>query len=305
MINILNTENKMTSLINPSEIDGAYPVAGQNNSSQGFRDNFTATKVNFQYAADEITQLQNNVVLKSPLSGQTINNDMMGTIISNAQIQGFTGTVVILGNRSGAVNVDFLAGPYQAITTAGPINLQIQNLPAAGVAAEIELAILVSNVAHTVTLPTAANVNNRGIVGLNPITNTITFVATGVYNFKLLTINGGFAMTVFQTNTVLQPFNATSESLAPGGTANLAVTTSRISINGNTNVMLPAGIEGLTKIFVLESTGGGTVTIQVTNAGWATSTPGSISLTTLGSGCTLRYTNGRWFCVGNNGALIL
>lgn len=277
----------------------------QDNNSQGFRSNFTATKVNFQYCADEITQLQNNAVLKSSLTGQTVNNDMMGTIISNAQIQGFTGTVVILGNRTGAVNVDFLAGPYQAITTAGPINLQIQNLPAAGVVAEIELAILVSNVAHTVTLPIAASINNNGIVGLNPVTNTITFVSTGVYNFKLSTINGGFAMTVFQSNTTLQPFNATSESLAPGGTANLAVTTSRMTINGNTSVLLPAGIEGLTKVFILESTGGGTVTIQVTNAGWATSTPGSISLTDLGSGCTLRYTNGHWFCIGNNGALIV
>ncbi len=48
----------MTSQINPNNIDGAYPVAGQDNNSQGFRDNFTSTKVNFQYAADEITELQ-------------------------------------------------------------------------------------------------------------------------------------------------------------------------------------------------------------------------------------------------------
>ena len=28
-------------------IDGAYPVAGQDNNSQGFRDNFTNTNSNF------------------------------------------------------------------------------------------------------------------------------------------------------------------------------------------------------------------------------------------------------------------
>ena len=52
----------MTSAINPNNIDGAYPVAGQDNNSQGFRDNFTSTKVNFQFAADEITALQNTSV---------------------------------------------------------------------------------------------------------------------------------------------------------------------------------------------------------------------------------------------------
>ena len=58
----------MASQINPNDIDGAYPVAGQDNNSQGFRDNFTNTKTNFQYAADEITDLQNNVLLKSALN---------------------------------------------------------------------------------------------------------------------------------------------------------------------------------------------------------------------------------------------
>ena len=57
----------MTSAINPNNIDGAYPVAGQDNNSQGFRDNFTNTATNFQYAADEISDLQAKVVLKAAL----------------------------------------------------------------------------------------------------------------------------------------------------------------------------------------------------------------------------------------------
>ena len=61
----------MTSAINPNNIDGAYPVAGQDNNSQGFRDNFTNTATNFQYAADEISDLQAKAVLKSALVGTT------------------------------------------------------------------------------------------------------------------------------------------------------------------------------------------------------------------------------------------
>ena len=38
----------MTSQINFNNIDGTYPIAGQDNSSQGFRDNFTNTKNNFE-----------------------------------------------------------------------------------------------------------------------------------------------------------------------------------------------------------------------------------------------------------------
>ena len=57
----------MTSQINPNNIDGLYPTAGVSNNTQGMRDNFTNTKTNFQYAADEITDLQSKVLLKAAL----------------------------------------------------------------------------------------------------------------------------------------------------------------------------------------------------------------------------------------------
>ena len=40
----------MASNIVPGNIDGSFPIAGQDNSSQGFRDNFTAIKNNFEDA---------------------------------------------------------------------------------------------------------------------------------------------------------------------------------------------------------------------------------------------------------------
>ena len=50
----------MTSSINPNNIDITFPVAGQDNDSQGFRDNFTNLKTSLQYAKDEIEDLQSN-----------------------------------------------------------------------------------------------------------------------------------------------------------------------------------------------------------------------------------------------------
>jgi hypothetical protein len=51
----------MASNINPYNIDHTYPVAGQDNDSQGFRDNFTNTRNNFIQTKSEIETLQASV----------------------------------------------------------------------------------------------------------------------------------------------------------------------------------------------------------------------------------------------------
>ena len=53
----------MASSINPNNISVTFPIAGQDNDSQGFRDNFNNIKTNITYAKSEIEDLQNKVVL--------------------------------------------------------------------------------------------------------------------------------------------------------------------------------------------------------------------------------------------------
>ena len=50
----------MASNIVPGNVDGTFPTAGQDNSSQGFRDNFTAIKNNFTEAKTDIESIQTN-----------------------------------------------------------------------------------------------------------------------------------------------------------------------------------------------------------------------------------------------------
>lgn len=50
----------MASQINPSNIDSTFPIAGQDNDTQGFRTNYINIKNNLQTAALEITALQAN-----------------------------------------------------------------------------------------------------------------------------------------------------------------------------------------------------------------------------------------------------
>ena len=290
----------MTSNINPNNIDGAYPVAGQDNNSQGFRDNFTNTGTNFQYAADEITDLQNKSVLKAALTGTTLDNNMNGSLLYNAQLQQMTNTVLPLGTLSGSVTLNYALGPYYTLTTSGPISFGFSNLPAAGVEANWTVSVTVASTAHTITFPTAVSVNGFGIQGLNTSTNLMEFAAVGTYAFTFSTVNGGSSITIAEVNKELQPFNNSSENLADAAAANLAVTTSYFSTVTTTTATLADGVAGQVKVFAMYEESG-TMTITVVSPAWGGA--GTITFDTVAQACTLQYVNGVWFCIGNNGAV--
>ena len=289
----------MSSNINPNNIDGAYPVAGQDNNSQGFRDNFTNTKTNFQYAADEITDLQNNVLLKAALSGTTLDNNMGGSLIYNGVIRQFGATRVALGTVSSTTTINYVSGNFQTLTTGGSVSLAFSNFPAAGITAIVSVEITVASTSHTLQLPAAVSVNTSGFPGLNTGTNTITFAATGVYTLQFVTSTAGSTITLNQVNSQLQPLNASSEDLASTASANLAVATSYFSTSGSETATLAAGVNGLVKTFAMYADGGDMV-ITVTNPGWGGA--GTITFNTVGQACILQYINSKWFCIGNNGA---
>lgn len=290
----------MSSNINPNNIDGAYPVAGQDNNSQGFRDNFTNTKTNFQYAANEITDLQNNALLKSALTGTTLDNNLNGSLIYGGVIRQFSAVRVALGTLSGSVNINYASGSFQTLTTGGPVSLAFSNFPAAGSTALVSVEITVSNAAHTVTVPAAVSVNTSGLVGINTGTNVITFGAAGVYTLQFVTSDSGSTITLNQVNGVLQALNASSEDLGATAAANLGVCDSYFSTAGAETATLAAGVNGQVKTFAMYAHGGNMV-ITVTNPGWGGA--GTMTFSAAGQACVLKYINGKWFCVGNNGVV--
>lgn len=292
----------MTSNINPNNIDGAYPVAGQDNNSQGFRTNFTNTSTNFQFARDEITDLQNNAVLKSALVGTTLNNNMQGSILSNAQLQQISETVVALGTVSGTVTVNYALGSYQTLTTNGAVSLAFSNFSAAGTASTVVVQVTVASVAHTLQIPTAVSVNTQGIQGLNTSTNTMEFAATGVYSFTFTTSNGGSTISLAQVNNILTPFNYSSQELNDTNAVSLAVTTSYFNTVTASTATLATGADGQIKTLIMV-TDGGNMVITVSSAGWKSSGTGTITFNDIGDACTLQYISSKWFCIGNNGAV--
>lgn len=223
----------MTSAINPNNIDGSYPVAGQDNNSQGFRDNFTNIKVNFQYAEDEINDLQSKVVLKAALTGTTLDNNMNDALLYAAKIQDFSATKVSVSGTSGAIAINYASGHYQAISTSGSISLSFTNFPATGSYGYLKLQINITNVAHTVTLPAAVTLGTVGLQGYSA--GTITFGATGTYEFGFGSYDGGTTITIFDLNRALTNFSAADlqiDDLTATGTA--SVTGNVIGGNLNT-----------------------------------------------------------------------
>ncbi len=111
----------MTSQINADNIDGAFPVAGQDNPSQGFRDNFTNIKTAISVAKSEITDLQSS---RAKLNDD---NDFNGRIIENAVYNKFFGGYT--NNGSGillTLNVE--NAPFQKYTVTSSASIQITNL---------------------------------------------------------------------------------------------------------------------------------------------------------------------------------
>ena len=194
----------MTSQINPNNIDGNYPVAGVPNNTQGMRDNFSNTQSNFQFAADEITELQTNGVFKSALTGTTLDNNMSDNLIYAVKLQDVSYTYVQNTSTSGSITVDYSAGQYQYISTTGSISLGFSNWPASGNSGIVQIAINVTNTAYTLTLPSGVTLGTTGIQGYSG--GVITFAEVGVYQFSFSTVDGGTTITIYDLNRPLSYF---------------------------------------------------------------------------------------------------
>jgi hypothetical protein len=286
----------MTSQINPNDIDGAYPVAGQDNNSQGFRDNFTNTKTNFQYAYNEITALQTNGVFTN------VDNNMNNNDITAVNLNDVSTNRTQISATTGSIAINYASSQYQTIgATTGPISLSFTNFPASAYYGSVRVRITISNPSYYVTLPSAVSVNAVGIQGYDSGTNRITFAAAGVYEFDFGSSDNGSTITITEANKQIQPLNNSSEDLAPSTGANLALTTSYFTTAAAETATLAAGTAGQIKVFSAVDVTAGNMVITVTNAGWKSSGTGTITFGSRGVGCTLQYTNSKWYCIGNNG----
>ena len=181
----------MSSNINPNNIDTDYPIAGHDNDSQGFRDNFTNIKTNFTNSRDEINDLQEQVILKKALLGGTLNNDMDGEVIKSALMQNLR---VPSGPTTGVMDVSDKS--YYTLTTGATTLLGFDSWPEEGQVSKVTIEIEVTDTAHAIELPAAAMESAAGLQGYNALNNEITYTETGFYIYEFTSIDVGTTITV-------------------------------------------------------------------------------------------------------------
>lgn len=316
------------SSINPNTIDGTYPIAGQDNDSQGFRNNFTETKNNFQFAASEITDLQTNAVLKGPLSGGTVDanfNNLSQQPLVAAQIREFTFTKIDLGPVSGTTTVDWTQGHFQTLTTAGSVTLNFATTwPLTGLYTSLRLQANVTSTSYTITLPGSVTVNANTIQGYNYTTGVITFPSAGIYAFDFTTYDSGGTVAItdaFRNADTVADFAVTGNLTTSGArveagyqyyspTGNLAFTAntnvSRIIMDPSgaglislyANITLPAGNVDATVVTISSTQAVQFLYVQP-NTGTTLTNQGNIS---LAAGSKVEYffhaVENEWYKVG-------
>lgn len=123
----------MTSNINAGGIDANYPVAGQDNDTRGFRDNFGYIKNSLEAAKTEIEDLQAKVVLKGQLdNGSAVDNNLGGGSVYNGSYSDFHGETfsdTIEASPTDTINIDVTAGNAQVFTIKRDVDFTFRNWP--------------------------------------------------------------------------------------------------------------------------------------------------------------------------------
>jgi hypothetical protein len=119
----------LTSLINFAAINENFPVAGQDNDTQVFRDNFDTIKTNFSTAKTEITDLQDNVARTDG------DNDFLYNIVGSLTLQDAYlrkkdyGAAIVAGTQ----DISFKQAMYHVVKFGANTSLSFSEFPTAAV----------------------------------------------------------------------------------------------------------------------------------------------------------------------------
>ncbi len=172
----------MTSNINYLSINENFPVAGEDNDTQTFRDNFDTIKTSLRAAQEEITNIQANTAGLQLVETEN-GSDFGGREISNAILRDTLiksyGGGVIPGSVS-LLTIDYENGGYQKFQFAGDISIDFQNFPdnaTVGGVGKVTLELTADNVARTLTF-----ISSGGVVFRRNSTFPTTFIVTSQTN---------------------------------------------------------------------------------------------------------------------------
>ena len=182
----------MTSNIVPGNISPTFPVAGQDNSSQGFRDNFSAIKQNFTQAKIEIEAMQTNKANLNASSNFTDNE------VSRAKFKDTSETVYAHGSvSSGSVTLNHENGHYQTLTITADATFTFINFPPTGALGRIILDITVAPTSTGILTFPSAVIKADNVVGFDGTSDQMT-VGLGRTLFEFMSPDGGTTILMHQ-----------------------------------------------------------------------------------------------------------
>ena len=112
------------SLINYLSINENFPVAGQDNDTQVFRDNSDTIKNSLRSAKDELTDILTNAAYKDEDNDFELNSISKAVLINN-RIGKFDGGAV----TASPTTIDYKNGDYQIYRVGGNISMDFLNFP--------------------------------------------------------------------------------------------------------------------------------------------------------------------------------
>ena len=119
----------MTSLINFAAINENFPVAGQDNDTQVFRDNFDTIKTNFSTAKTEITDLQDNAA-RTDEDNDFLYNVVGSVTLNDAYLRKKDYGAAI---SAGTQDVSFKQAMYHVIKLSANTSLSFSEFPTGAV----------------------------------------------------------------------------------------------------------------------------------------------------------------------------
>jgi len=180
----------MASNINSADIDALYPIAGQDNDSQGFRDNFSTIKNSLSTAATEITALQNKTagVAASAIeeSGSVVGGDWNGFYIQDANFRANVEEVYNIGNVALNQNINWTNGHYQTVQAGADITLSLTDWPASGKLGKMRLAVTSDGSSRAVTIGATGMKNDSSSSWTSTNSTSVTVTATSSTNPHIL-----------------------------------------------------------------------------------------------------------------------
>lgn len=229
----------MSSQISPTSINTQFPVAGVNNNTQGFRDNFTAIQNNFTFAQQDINDLLNKAVVTAPLTNgnAAVSNNFNGLPLMGPVLSWFSFAIVNHGTltTTATENFDFSLGYIHSVTLNGAsaiTSVNPINVPKNG-SAPISIQLAVTNNTHQLNFSGLANLTAFSVPGFNAATGILSFNTTGNYFYTLSTPDNGGHWQLSAPNS-----SAQAEAYVPSSSKGTLGDTAGMIAYSNSNIYI-------------------------------------------------------------------